>query len=483
VSLLLVHEDDRPTPDQIVNHAFFKLGYIPLKLDTKCTSTVPKWPKIRPPTASTIRRGYTEEWHEMCKTSAVGEYEPGKTFGATGNRRNKTVARDCQKEIESGKQPNIPFAKDTVYLPFPARTHWPFQVTGGLSEIPEEKESSQEGQALVETNGNDRVTGRPPRNARREEFVPPLKENKALIKEAETTRQVERAPTRMRSVRKLSNPGRVTAATATAVPLRVPRESRTIQRTKSVKEVVREIEGPVPEVQPLRIVKSAAGKSVESKLASAAHPPVTKATAPLRVIGPDVPSSDPVSVLARLNTFRDNIERALQRKSSRSERNKTHQLPFVSKWVDYSRKHGVGFVLEDGTVGCLVVATSKHPVTTATVYNGRTHLLKVAKEPENMAQSIAQVPIAYYAAPAEVKPITHIEVTERHRQEHLQMVWQRFGKYMCLQLGGDERPSKRTPRQDNFVRFYQRLGNVGIWGFGDGSFQVRETVARRYRTN
>ena len=51
VSLLLVHEDERPTPDQIVAHPFFKLGYIPLELDSGCTSRVPKWPKNRPPTA------------------------------------------------------------------------------------------------------------------------------------------------------------------------------------------------------------------------------------------------------------------------------------------------------------------------------------------------------------------------------------------------------------------------------------------------
>ena len=74
VSLLLVHEDERPTPDQIVAHPFFKLGYIPLKLDSECTSRVPKWPKNRPPTASTIKRGYTEEWWALCKSSAVGEY-------------------------------------------------------------------------------------------------------------------------------------------------------------------------------------------------------------------------------------------------------------------------------------------------------------------------------------------------------------------------------------------------------------------------
>ena len=40
VSLLLVHEDERPTPDQIVSHPFFKLGYIPLKLESGCTARI-----------------------------------------------------------------------------------------------------------------------------------------------------------------------------------------------------------------------------------------------------------------------------------------------------------------------------------------------------------------------------------------------------------------------------------------------------------
>ena len=242
VSLLLVHEDDRPTPDEIVAHSFFKLGYIPLKLDSGCTSRIPKWPKNRPPTAATVKRGFTEEWYEMCKSSAVGHYEPGKSFGAYGSRRNKTVARDCQKEIESGKQPNIPFAKDIVYLPFPERTHWPHRPGAGLSEITEEKESSSEGQALVETTANDRTKSRPPRNVRREEAMPALKENEDPEQIPEPPRRIiDRQPTRMRSVRKISNPGRVTAETAAAVPLRVPKETRPPPRVRPTKEVVREV--------------------------------------------------------------------------------------------------------------------------------------------------------------------------------------------------------------------------------------------------
>ncbi|KAF2468256.1 uncharacterized protein BDR25DRAFT_266039 [Lindgomyces ingoldianus] len=468
VSCLLVPEDDRPTPDQIVSHTFFKLGHIPLKLDSSCTSRVPKWPKIRPPSASTIRRGYTDEWWTLCKDSAVGEFEVGKSFGAYGGRRNKTVARDCQKEIESGKQPNIPFAKDTVYLPFPERTHWPFQAAGGLSEIPEEKESSSEGQALIETTGNDRAKGRQARNVRKEAMAPPLKENKEPGQEPETVKRVvDKQPTRMRSVRKISNPDRVTAATAAPVPLRVPRHTRTAQRTRSTRDITNEKEEPLPELQPVRTVKTASKLVEKVESFSAKKSVSTNSSPPLRAMGLELPSTDPASVLAQLYTFRDNIVRALQKKPSNSGRGRSSQLPFVSKWVDYSRKHGVGYVLDDGCVGCIASATGKHPVTTAFAPDGGAYLRKLAKDPKYAGR----IPMQYYAVPEEGMGLSRIEVLDRDRVEGMQSIWNKFGKYMCVQLGMELRPQKKESAPANFVKFYQRLGNVGIWGFADGSFQ------------
>ncbi len=36
---------------------------------------------------------------------------------------------------------------------------------------------------------------------------------------------------------------------------------------------------------------------------------------------------------------------------------------------------------------------------------------------------------------------------------------------------GAKMVEKTEARVETFIRFYQRLGNVGAWGFGDGSFQ------------
>ncbi|CAI6331490.1 unnamed protein product [Periconia digitata] len=472
VSLLLVHEDERPTPDQIVAHPFFKLGFIPLKLDSGCTSKVPKWSKIRPPTPATLKRGYTDEWWAMCKASAVGEYEPGKSFGAYGSRRNKTVARDCQKEIESGLQPNIPFAADLVYLPFPARTQWPFQAANGLSDITEEKESSSEGTALVETTGNDRGRGRAPRTVRREEPLPALQENDEP-EVALPRRVVDKQPARIRSVRKISNPGRVTAATAPlAVPLKVPKDTRSVQRTKSAKESTKEKqpEQDIQEIPQPRLAKSTSRSSQKSnssapKSASQSSK-AARNTPVLRAVSPELPTTTPVSTLAQLETFRDNLQRALDRIQSKSRREKPPQLPFVSKWVDYSRKYGVGYVLDDGSVGCMTTATESFPVTVAFVTNGVHHLKELSKDSEYLKD----VPIQLYAAPRKDKGMARVEITDQRRQDDIRCYWQKFAKYMCMQLG-EEDMRVRDIERPNFVRFYQRLGNLGIWGFDDGSFQ------------
>ena len=484
VSLLLVHEDERPTPDQIVAHPFFKLGFIPLELDSGCTSRIPKWTRNRPPTAATVKRGYTEEWWQLCKSSAVGEYEPGKSFGAYGSRRNKTVARDCQKEIEAGKQPNIPFAKDVVYVPFPARVQWPHQPPGGLSEISEEKESSSEGQALVETTGNDRGKGRLARVTRREQPLPALKENVEPPQEPATApRTLEKPPTRLRAVRKISNPGRVTAATATApAPLRVPRDSRTTTRTRPTKETVREApvaqDTGLPDLPPLKIAKGNAQMNEDPEQPS--QTTTVRSAARYRAVSAEMPATDPVAVLARLYTFRDNLARALAKKPTKSRRDQPPQLPFVAKWVDYSRRYGVGYVLDDGSIGTLLSAEEQYPVTIAFATDGYSHLRKAGNN-RDLAKSVA---LNYYTTVRKDKGLSQIEVLEKRRVEEIRTVWHKFGKYMCATFGDEEKPMRKDPRI-NFVKFYQRLGNVGIWGFDDGSFQVRsfQNLSRLKQSN
>src|SRR5215469_6064781 len=102
VSSLLVPEDDRPGPDQIVSHPFFKMSFIPDHLDSSYTTKKPNW-NVRPPTTETIQRGYSESWMKLCRASGVGEYAPGRVFPLTNAKRIASVVRDVEKEIAAGR--------------------------------------------------------------------------------------------------------------------------------------------------------------------------------------------------------------------------------------------------------------------------------------------------------------------------------------------------------------------------------------------
>jgi myosin-1 len=462
VSSLLVPENDRPNPDKIVSHDFFKMNYIPLELSSKCTTVVPRWPTVRPPSPATVRRGYTEEWHKLCKESGVGEYEPGKTFTVFGGRKVRSVAKDCQKEIDLQKQPAMPFDKGVVYLPFPERAPWPARTAVGLSEIAEEKESSSEGPALVETTGNDRARENPPRLVRAEEDLP--KEN-IEPEEPEPVRRLAEKPTRMRTLRKISNPDRVTAGTA---PVRTIRYPRAVQRTRSTREATKANEELQVEVKGFTRSQAVGSNEPRRQPQPQAQPtPIIDLTTP-ESENLMIPFTDPTMVLMRISKFRDNVARALTSRSRPPIRPSSPHLPFVSKWVDYSRKHGVGYVLEEGSIGCLLNATSKHPVTHVVARDGHTCLGNVARD----ITRVEQAPLEYYTdfggKGLRVAPIS------KDRRKMINTIWSKFGKYMCQQLGtADGRPTMpSSSMQTSFVKFYQRLGNVGVWGFGDGSFQV-----------
>ena len=211
-------------------------------------------------------------------------------------------------------------------------------------------------------------------------------------------------------------------------------------------------------------------------------------------IEPAVIDTDPTAVLNKLATFRDNLAEALTRsstaKSTSSLRRDSNDpgagLPFVSRWVDYSRKHGVGYVLSDGTVGCIINATAKPgqaptPVTHVLVRNGQRWLKKVHQNKE--FTGIEQVPLEIF----EDRDVEGIKrkvykglgsvkegplLVEAERRRTLSVLWVKFGRYMCQSLDGSEDSGSSSHDQDNFVRFYQRIGNVGVWAFADGCLQV-----------
>ena len=496
VSSLLVHEDDRPCPDRIVSHPFFKTAFVPVQLSSACIAQAPDWKDMRPPSPETIQRGYSEGWYILCKDSGVGEYAPGKIFPMVGSKKVRSIVRDCQKEIAAGLQPVVPIPSDRVYVPFPARPNGLFSGAGNLSEITEEKESSAEGRCLTDTTANERtqrgqkapvrLASRLRQGSAAKENTAPTGSTEAIVVPVQTNEHLDAGTKEPQSLaRTLSKRAAKPMSTLRAATDKIQRAGsvRSCSASKSkvverpMKSVERKDSGVATASTRSRTERTASrtGHRQEDPILVVDSPATTRADNSKKEelkgsVGDDpaVPRTDPVAVLDRVSKFRDNVALALSSKHKQPRRTtKELQLPFVTKWVDYSKKHGVGYVLEDGKIGCIYNATSRHPVTHVICQNGFWYLEKAAD-----VDFIEKIPLEYYAD-CGVDGL-RLVTPGRERRRTMGILWLKFARYMCQQLGQAEETDapSRSDRDATFVRFYQRLGSAGIWGFSDGCFQV-----------
>jgi serine/threonine protein kinase len=562
VASLLVPEDQRPIPDQIVSQNFFKIAFVPSSIPPSAREKVPKWPDVSIPSPEAIRRGYSDTWYAICKESGVGEYQEGKFFKLNGGKRVKSIVYDMAHEAQLGRQPTMPIPKDMVYTS--TVSDWNAPPSAGVTEISEEgKVPSSKGLKEISHNevANPRQTAAERKAARDAELMPPPSRmgRTATVRKAGRTISEEAAAARMGNTVKVASdeaaPGlkiskvRPAAPTATATLKEVnnslssayqtarsqhateqvaekperaepvkrsadaslarrPRPTKSKERPRSPQP--RNILDDLDELQYVSPLKKSRRKAAEAEvieilsdpepeepkpeskpadaILSLPPPPQMpkRLPVPRKASGNDpntVVGTDPNVVLERLSTFRDNLASALSNTvRTRSSPLDVESLPFVSRWVDYSRKHGVGYVLSDGTVGCIINASATKsgtpsPVTHVLVRSGQKWLGRVGKNFER----IDNVPLEIFedCGPSGIKRKVYKGLgsvkegplkDEAERRRTLSVLWVKFGRYMCQSLDGEETIGEGNG--DNFVRFYQRVGNVGIWAFVDGSLQV-----------
>ncbi|KIW07561.1 uncharacterized protein PV09_01517 [Verruconis gallopava] len=518
-SLLVYDEEERPGPDQIVSHAFFKLQFIPETLDSTCTKTKPNWPPVKPPGAETIKRGYSESWFRLCKASGVGEYAPGQIFPLNGAKRIISIVKDCEREVAAGRAPIVPMPKNSVYLPFPDRDTLLDSVQNASNDSGDEKITAKKSRKLVELSGNERPNKTIGVRSIPQQTLDMLKENmdplvddvqvvepvQTLKRQASNTkRRVETKPVCSQAATERRAIPRIKASEARQVgtvraqeaeedeipgkpalnrkPSRRDATSREHGTTKRQEEIAEVPLSTIRERKPAAMDAPARRLGTTRKVSRQEKPPKTKPPTEFVIIQDSESSSaasqpssklnsctDPSDVLERASRLRDNIAAALKGDQPKGRRGyRPFNLPFVAKWVDYARKHGVGYVLEDGTIGCLFNSTSKHPVTHAVVRDGYRHLQLVGKDMER----INSVPIEYWVQNPRDELLKGALSSERKKTAGI--LWAKFAKYMCAQLGESQVQSETIVDANGdpiFPRFYQRLGAVGVWGFNDGALQ------------
>lgn len=550
VSSLLVAEELRPCPDQLVSHPFFRIAFVPKQMSRSQVTKAPSWPNVPPPSPEVLQRGYSDTWFHVCRESGVGEYAAGKCFQLNSGKRLRSIVRDIEKEVAAGRQPVIPIPSDTVYTPFLCSGTWAPQAADGLADIAEENDVPIESRHLREIAHNevqqpavvavkeiveveskkrkDAEMMPPPSRLRRqgttrrtrpmtEEVVQNAGMNEAgpvrPYSGAQFLQSVSSSATKVGPSSSQSEGGETNPVAKRTVDASLARRPRTVRKAIPEHEAppsialleVLENAPPTKTNLPVRAARSRAkqptpevieiyDEEVMPDRVVLPPPPSMHAKLPVpkrqtMVSSAALPGTDPTAVLDRLSQFRDNLASTLEKRHVAPSRKAPQQpirpLPFVSKWVDYSRKHGVGYVLDDGTVGVIVNANAAKgtPVTHVVVRNGERWLNRVGKKQTH--ETLEQVPFQIMEdcgkAGIQAVVMTGTDEKARDRIRMLRILWVKFGRYMSQSLNGSDEEVASDDVKDAsdlfFVRFYQRMGNVGVWGFSDGCVQVSPVTA------
>ena len=224
--------------------------------------------------------------------------------------------------------------------------------------------------------------------------------------------------------------------------------------------------------------------------------------------------STPSATMASLRRLHENLSpttTSIAREDKLSPPTYYDQTPHtvVEKWVDYTNKYGIAYTLSDNTVGVVFKSSDKDLKASSCIvvrnsrmfYTRRSRKLEAQIVPQDNGampvefyeqcdedgMKIVQVPAKTYRlqveryeetdrATSELAEILKKETGGLAKAERLRLVVlaDKFGKYMTKALGNeelDDEVESQRGRGTNFVSFYQRLGNVGVWGYGEGGFQ------------
>ena len=181
--------------------------------------------------------------------------------------------------------------------------------------------------------------------------------------------------------------------------------------------------------------------------------------------------------------------------------------PLVIRWCNYSNKFGIGFVLANGTIGC--INTRKNPSKVIMVpkciehyhkryqpnYTEKDQLvLKTGGNIHFYERSEAGVLQVVIDSPKHYQVQANGKLSEASNEPDIQkrnalILWSKFAEYMVHRLGNDPRvattaaatgdrsgssssPNENLSDPTLLIKLYQRLGNVGIWWWNNNTLQL-----------
>ena len=513
VSILLQSPEKRPDPDTIVQHPFFTCGWMP-----QAEEITPELRERHPNPTQFLTVGaragrtnlYIRNLKKLCVECEVGPWNSSET-------RHTSTYREVAAEEKAGLTPNVPLSEDVVYRPF---DEWLREQANPIVEEAEEFESMSK---------SNRASESVPSSKLNDLAIPPTYRptTQSFAAQQRVRPQMSNMPSRTVRSRKVSSETQrdrqipQNASDWNSRPIRASSsrytESNPQNPDSNAAEEKVDIEGRLA-VDLVRQLNKATDESPrEPRSPELLEPSLSLFSRRERL--ESLPGTKPDDILNGLRRLQAELERALNSRSTAAQFDSSLSNPtIVVKWVDYTNKFGLGYILSNGSVGCIFKSSPIEPSNPSKGYgppacvlvrDAERHLQsRNAQEYVDRHQLVpisgpniefyenrgdggitrGQVNPRNYALSADASgkggklPRGKDEWDDRKREKIV--LWRKFANYMTA-YGKDQdfpyddavarTPSgtkSETAADGNVVTFYQRFGDVGCWGFSDGHFQV-----------
>ncbi|RYC62205.1 hypothetical protein CHU98_g4003 [Xylaria longipes] len=507
VATMLEDAEKRPDPDTIVQHRFFSSGYVPTpsEITTKLRDYPPDDERFYAVDVTTeMVPEILQNYQDLCVVCQVGPWNKAQAV-------YKSTWREMALEEQAGLTPIIPLAEGIVYRPYEE-----ISKELGLTQVPIRPppqliaRSGYDGQPTQSIHTG--LLRAPPQSFAAQQRAQNKPSQPTTLPRAQTVNDLpppsNSSTMRQRARRDLSQSSTINSLTrkAVAVPPALsenPGTRHTSTSQTSSSESTKVTAQP-REVQNL-VLRPEASETKMSSLFGSKE----------RILA--VPNTKPDVVLGRLRSLQAELERALNSRSmALLGKTPTPSPPhIVVKWVDYSNKFGLGYILNDGSVGCVLKSIPgsarggkkvRLPPSCILVrgaeqhcsrrqdpgYVDRDQIVPMSNEIQFYENNGEAGLSTVFVHPSQFKIVpnedgsagkipTGNDIYDYRKREHI-VLWKKFANYMVA-YGRDQdnsdttgqiesrTSSKQTMPPSDVVTFYQRTGDVGCWVFGDGHLQ------------
>lgn len=521
VANMLQDAESRPEPEEIIQHPFFTCGYMPTEAEmtTRLREVPPEREEFYASRmSSSLQAQSYRNFKDMCRECGIGPFAPVQVV-------HTQTWKEMAAEEKAGLTPLIPLEEGIVYRPFEEWLKEQQQIKARYT-------ASVAAQASIATEDPLSASQRAPVGLLRQ---PP--QSFAAQQRMQHRPAGSVLPTKPRPAPEptLSASQSVRTRTRRELPREAPPRAtvepagKTMRTSTRSAPLVRAASQQPPERQLSdRPTLDRQGSAPATTAPPAPAAPPKKDTTSMRPATlfssserqSRITGTKPDMILDRLRSLDKELERALNSRTTAIVKSSSVTPPHphvVVKWVDYTNKFGLGYILNDGSVGCILrdIPTTENgkaallppagvfirgaerhivrredetygdrsqplPMTEPIKFfenNGESGLAEVVVSPEQFRVSVNEDGTAGKMQPGK-------DIFQHRKRERI-ILWKKFANYMIAYGRDDVAPVEETdpagaisPGQKGtvaeLVTFYQRFGDVGCWVFCDGHLQVSD---------